>query len=514
VAHPSSTPLSGGRLALATVALSLANFMEVLDISIANVSIPTIAGDLGISPTEGTWVITSYAVSNAIAVMIAGWLAQRFGQVRVFTAAVVLFTLFSLLCGLSFTFPMLLLFRILQGAVAGLMVPLSQALIISIYPPAKRGLGMGIWAMTITVAPIIGPILGGWITDNFSWPWIFFINIPFGAVAALLTWRMLAARESPRRQVPIDAIGLGLIVAWVGALQIMLDKGNELDWFASPTICALALVAGIGCALFLVWELGDAHPVVELRLFKVRNFTAATAALMVGFALFFAGSVILLPLWLQTSAGYTATWAGLAIAPGGVLAMALSPLVGRSLGKVDPRLLASAAFAVFAAVSFLRARMTGDVDFYHLAMPQILQGVATACFFTPLMTMAISDLAPHQVANGSGLVNFIRLIATSFGASLVTTVWDHRQAIHRGDLIRRVADGDPAYAAFTRLLRQAGLTDPVRQAAAVSTEIDRQAAISGVIDIYWASAWAFLAIIGLVWVCRRPRAAGAGVPGH
>ncbi len=500
--------LSGSRLVIATLGLSIANFMEVLDITIANVSLPAISGDLGVSPDEGTWVITSYAVSNAIAVMAAGWLSDRYGGVRIFVAAVCLFTLFSLLCGLAPTYPLLLTCRVAQGAVAGLMVPLSQAQILAIYPPEKRGLGMGIWAMTITVAPIIGPILGGWITDTFSWPWIFFLNVPIGIIAAAMTWHALAGRDpAPGRQ-PIDALGLALIVVWVGALQIFLDQGNELDWFASPAITVLACIAGAGCAAFILWELAHPHPIVDLRLFAQRNFSAATVALMFGFALFFAGSVILLPLWLQTQEGYTATWAGLAVAPAGILAMVLSPVVGRSVATIDARLLVSGAFLIFAVVGFLRAGWTPAPAFASIAVPQLLQGIGSACFFSPLMTIALADLPPRSVPVGSGLVNFIRLMGTSVGASLVTTVWDHRQAAHRHDLIAHLAPGDPRAVAAWDGLAALGQGDARAQLAVVAQEIDRQAAAGGVIDIYWASGWCFIAIIALVWACRRPRSAG------
>jgi DHA2 family multidrug resistance protein len=498
-------PLQGSALVLATLGLSVANFMEVLDITIANVSIPAISGDLGVSPNEGTWVITSYAVSNAIAVMAAGWLSDRFGAVRIFVAAVCAFTLFSLLCGLAPTFPALLTCRVAQGAVAGLMVPLSQALIVAIYPQEKRGLGMGIWAMTITVAPIIGPILGGWITDHYSWPWIFFLNVPVGIAAAALSWHVLAGHDAPGQRQPIDAVGMVLIIIWVGALQIFLDKGNELDWFGSPFIVALACIAGIGCVAFVLWELAHPHPIVDLRLFRRRNFSAATAALMIGFALFFAGSVILLPLWLQTQEGYTATWAGMAVAPAGLLAMVLSPLVGRSVSFVDARFLVSGAFLVFACVSFMRAGWTPGPAFSSVALPQLLQGIGSACFFSPLMSIALADLPPQSIPVGSGLVNFVRLIGTSFGASLVTTMWDHRQVAHRFDLVVHIAPGDPRLIDAQGLLSSLHVGDAQTQLAVVAREIERQAAIGGVVDIYWASGWGFLAIIALVWLCAKPR---------
>jgi DHA2 family multidrug resistance protein len=317
-------PLYGAERWVATFALSAATFMNVLDSSIANVSIPAISGDLGVSPAQGTWVITSFAVANAISMPLTGWLATRFGAVRVFVASIVLFVVASWLCGLAPSIEALVAFRVVQGLVAGPMIPLSQALLLSCYPPAKAGMATALFGMTVLVAPVVGPLLGGWITDSIAWPWIFYINVPIGLAAAAFTWQVMREREQPARKVPVDRIGLVLLVVWVGAMQLMLDKGKELDWFGSAEIVALALVAAVGFVLFLVWELGDAHPVVDLRLFARRNFLVGTVSLSFAYGLIF-GNIVLLPLWLQQYMGYTATWAGLAMAPVGLLAIVLSP---------------------------------------------------------------------------------------------------------------------------------------------------------------------------------------------
>src|SRR5690242_3465508 len=287
-------PLTGATLALGTVALSLATFMNVLDTSIANVSLPSIAGDLGVSPEQGTWVITSFGVANAISLPLTGWLSQRYGQVKLFVASILLFVLASLACGFAPTIGTLILFRIIQGFVAGPMIPLSQTLLLSSYPKEKAGTALAMWSITTLVAPVMGPLLGGWLTDNMSWPWIFYINVPVGLVAAAVTWAVYRERETPTRKVPIDAVGLSLLVIWVGALQVMLDKGKDLDWFHSGFVVALAAVAALGFALFVVWELTDDHPVVDVRLFKRRNFAIGTAAVSLGYGAFF-GSVVLLP---------------------------------------------------------------------------------------------------------------------------------------------------------------------------------------------------------------------------
>ncbi|HYM42550.1 MAG TPA: DHA2 family efflux MFS transporter permease subunit, partial [Steroidobacteraceae bacterium] len=288
-------PLTGSKLVIGTIALSLATFMNVLDTSIANVSLPAIAGDLGVSPDQGTWVITSFGVANAISLPLTGWLTRRFGQVKLFMASTLLFVLASFLCGLAPSLTLLIFFRVVQGAVAGPMIPLSQSILLASYPKARAGTALAMWAMTTLVAPVVGPLLGGWITDNISWPWIFYINVPVGIAAAIFTWGIYHRRETPTARVPVDTVGLGLLVVWVGAMQVMLDRGKDLDWFNSPQIVALACVAAVTFAIFLIWELTEEHPIVDLSLFGRRNFSVATVALLLGYGLYF-GNVVLLPL--------------------------------------------------------------------------------------------------------------------------------------------------------------------------------------------------------------------------
>ena len=497
-----NAPLKGPVLALVTIALALGNFMEVLDSTVANVSLPHIAGDLGVSPTRATWVITSYAVANAVSVLISGWLAQRFGQVRVFVGAVLLFTLASWLCGMAASFEMLLAFRVMQGAVSGLMVPLSQTLLMSSYPREKQGVALAIWGMTVVVAPVLGPILGGWITDNIGWPWIFYVNIPVGIAVALLARGYLAARDTETRKLPIDTVGLALIVVWVGALQVMLDKGNELDWFGSPVIVALAVVAAVGAAVFVVWELTEAHPIVDLRLFRVRNFRAGTIAVSLGYSVFF-GNVVLMPLWLQTQMGYTATWAGLAVAPYGVLAFLLSPAVGRNLGRVDPRLFATAAFLIFAAASFWRSGFTTAADFRALALPQLLQGAGIAMYFAPLISISLGNLSAERMAFGSGLLNFFRITAGSFGASLVTTFWQRREAVHHTQLVEHISAFAPQATRALGALASAGLGAGERLAQ-VDRVLTQQSTLLAANDIFWVSGWLFALLVVSVWLARGP----------
>ena len=503
--HAPSKPLMGPALVAGTIALSLATFMNVLDSSIANVSLPAIAGDLGVSPTQGTWVITSFGVSNAISVPLTGWLTQRFGAVRLFTISVLLFVLASWMCGLASSLEMLIGFRVLQGLVAGPMIPLSQTLLLSSYPPNKSGMALAMWSMTTLVAPVTGPLLGGWITDNMSWPWIFYINVPVGLAAAAVTWRIYAKRETPVVKRPIDSVGLALLVLWVGSLQIMLDKGKELDWFANGTIVALATTAAVGLLVFIVWELKQEHPVVDLRLFARRNFFFGSFALAIAYGLFF-GNVVLLPLWLQQYMGYTASVAGMAVAPVGLLAIVLSPLVGRNVTRMDARALATVSFVGFAVVLWMRSRFTVETDFNTIVVPTILQGAAIAFFFIPLSSIVLSGLPPERIPSASGLSNFARITAGAMGTSLFTTIWDSRATLHHAHLVEHISRSNATAQRSIDVLTGAGMS--LDQASAtINRLIDQQAFTRAADDLYLASSLTFLCLIPLVWMTRRYKSA-------
>ncbi len=495
-------PLKGLELVLGTLCLSLATFMNVLDSSIANVSIPGISGDLGVSPSQGTWVITSFGVANAISVPLTGWLTQRFGAVKLFTLSIVLFVIASILCGLAPSLEWLVVFRVLQGLVAGPMIPLSQTLLLSSYPKSRAGTALALWGMTTLVAPVVGPLLGGWITDNISWPWIFYINAPVGVVAALLTWVVYNKRETPIRKLPIDTVGLALLVLWVGSLQLMLDKGKELDWFASNTIVILAVVAAVSFAVFLVWEFTDEHPVVDLRLFLGKNFFFGCLSLSLAYGIFFGNNVIL-PLWLQQWMGYTATSAGIALAPVGALAILLTPVVGKKLNVWDPRLMATGAFMVFAMVLWIRASFTTETDLAFILIPTILQGAALAFFFIPLTTVSLAGLGPERIPAAAGLSNFVRITAGAMGTSIATTVWDQRASLHHAHFTEPLVQGQGAFGAFVDAMTQAGLSS--EQAwLQVNRMIDQQAFTRAADDIFYASAWGFILLIAIIWIPDRP----------
>jgi len=507
-AHITYAPLEGSARVWGTIALSAATFMNVLDSSIANVSLPAIAGDLGVSSTQGTWVITSFAVANAIAVPLTGWLTQRFGQVRLFMASVILFMVASLLCGLAPNMTMLIAFRALQGFVAGPMIPLSQTLLLSSYPRAKAGLAMAMWSMTTLVAPVMGPLLGGYITDNISWPWIFYINIPVGIASATITWALYRKRESTTRKLPIDAIGLALLVLWVGSMQLMLDKGKELDWFNSPEVVAMAVVAVVGFAFFMIWELTEEHPVVDLSLFKRRNFWAGATATAVGYGLFF-GNVVLLPLWLQQYMGYTATDAGMVMAPVGLLAIVLSPWVGKNISKYDPRRFATFAFLVFAVVLWMRSNFNTQASFATIMVPTIVQGVAMAFFFIPLVTITMSEMTPDRIPAASGLSNFIRITAGAIGTSVATTVWENRAILHHAQLAESINAGNGTAVGILQGLQSSGM-DSTQALAQVNRLIDQQAFMLAANDVFYASAILFLLLIPLVWLAHAPKKGDGG----
>ncbi len=497
---PQTGPLHGAELVLGTIALSLATFMNVLDTSIANVSIPAIAGDLGVSPAQGTWVITSFAVANAISVPLTGWMTQRFGPVRLFVASILLFVVASWLCGLAPNIGMLIAFRVLQGFVAGPMIPLSQTLLLSSYPRAKAGTAMAMWAMTVLVAPVAGPLLGGWITDNISWPWIFYINIPVGLLAAAVTWSIYRKRDPGSRKLPFDYVGLGLLVLWVGAMQIMVDKGKELDWFGSSLIVGLAAVAVIGFAFFLAWELTEEHPIVDLRLFFGRNFLMGTLSLSVAYGLFF-GNVVLLPLWLQQYMGYTATWAGLATAPVGILAILISPWVGKNVSRIDPRRLATVAFLGFALIFIMRSHFNVQADFRTILIPTVLQGAAMAFFFIPLQAILFSGLGPDKMAAAAGLSNFVRITAGAIGTSIFTTVWENRAVLHHSELAEGINRSSSAATATLGQLGASGF-DAGQSLAMVNRLIDVQAYTMAVDDMFFISGLLFVVLLVLVWLTR------------
>ncbi len=406
------------------IVLALANFMAILDMTIVNVAVPHIAGSLAVSPNEGTWVITSYAVAEAITVPLTGWLAGRFGAVRVFFIAASGFAFFSMMCGLSDSLAMLIVFRILQGLSGGPLMPMSQTLIMRITPPKHMQMGLGLWTMTTVLAPIAGPLLGGYIADSAGWPWAFFINIPIGIFVVAMVSVLLAGRETPREVKPVDYVGLALLIVWVGALQMMLDNGQDKGWFSSSMIVTLCVTSIIGFVAFLIWELTEEHPIVDLKVFRHRGFAVASVSMTLTFGAFFA-AVVLIPLWLQTNMGYTAAWAGYVTAYNGALSLLIAPLVAFLATRFDPRALISFGLLVLASTVMVRVTFTQDMDTAQLILPQLIQGIGMPFFMIPLIGLIMEFVTPEETASAAGLINFMRSVSGAFGTALVTTAWSN-----------------------------------------------------------------------------------------
>lgn len=488
-------------LILATIGLSLASFMQVLDTTIANVTLPTISGDLGVSHQQGTWVITSFTVCTAITLPLSGWLSRRFGEVKLFICLVLLFVITSFLCGISRSMTELIVFRCLQGAFAGPLYPITQSLLLAIYPLAKRGVALAVLSIVTVVAPIVGPVLGGWISDNYTWPWIFFINVPFGFLSALVVYQQLNKKPETKKIEPVDYMGLIFLVIGVGALQTILDKGNDLNWFESNFIIVGAAIAAVSLIAFIIWELTERHPIVNLKLFTNRNFSVGCLLLVFGYSGFF-GINLLLPQWLQTQMGYTAIWSGLAAAPLGVLPVLLTPFVGRYAPHFDMRLLASIAFAAIGLSCFMRAGFNTDVNYEHIALVQLFMGLGVALFFMPVMSIILSDLKPDQIADGSGLAAFLRTLGGSFAASLTTWIWMRRASVHHAYLTENISLYDPSTRDF---LSSMSGGDPLASYAQLDLIVTNQAYMLSTIDYFTALGFAFIFLIAACWLARPKR---------
>ena len=492
-------PLKGGMLWLVAVVLAGANFIAVLDMTIANVSVPSIAGALGISSSQGMWVITCYAVAEAITVPLTGWLAGRFGAVRVFTTAIAMFGVFSAMCGLAPSFEVLVLGRILQGVAGGPLIPLSQTLLLRVFPKEKAAAATALWAMTTLTAPILGPILGGWLCDRYSWPIIFLINVPLALMMGPFAWKMLKRYETKLERLPIDLVGLTLLVVFVGALQLMLDLGKEHDWFESGLIVALGLIAIVGFAAFLIWEHYEKHPIVNLKVFRHRGYTTAVVVVAAGFGAMFAANV-LTPLWLQSYMGYTSTWAGLATAWTGVLAVFFAPAAGLLSTKVDPRRLVFFGLMWLGGVLAFRSVGTTDMSFWQIAGPLLLMGAGLPFFFVPVTTIALASVEEHETASAAGLMNFLRTLAGAVATSIVTTRWESGTQMKHAELAPLVdASGETM-----RALAAGGL-NPEQSLQVLDNMVTSQAVMLSTNELMIFASLAFLLAAMLIWAAPRPK---------
>jgi len=429
-------------MALCIFAISLGVFMQVLDTTIANVALPTIAGNMGVSFNQGTWVITSFTVSLAIGLPITSWLSRRFGEVQLYIAALLSFIITSFLCGIAQNMAEMVFFRAIQGLSAAPLFPMSQVLLMSIFPRAKRGMALALIGMVAVVGPIVGPILGGWLTYNYSWPWIFFINIPVGVFSIVVILAQFKDRPQQKTKPKLDIIGLATMALGVGALQIVLDKGNDLDWFSNNWIIAGSVFAAIMLIFMVIWELTDDHPAINLRLFANRNFCIGTVLLTLGFGGFFSINLIL-PQWLQTQMGYTSLWAGLAAAPLGILPLLMSPLLGKFGNRLDMRWLAASSFLVIGISCYWRTLFNLEVDFETIALIQLFMGIGIGLFFMPMTTILMSDLNGPEIADGASLSTFIRTLGASFSSSLTAWIWTRNSSVHHSVLSENISQYNP-----------------------------------------------------------------------
>jgi DHA2 family multidrug resistance protein len=495
--------LTGLPLILATIALSLATFLMVLDYSIANVSIPYIAGDLAVSADQGTYVITSFAVGSAILLPISGWITKRLGLIRTMALSVLGFTILSWVCGMAVSLPMLVVTRFFQGLAAGPMVPLSQSIIVKIFPDEKRNLALSFWSTIVVVAPILGPILGGWISYDFNWSWIFYINIPFGLFSAFVIHSVLKPFETKKEKMPTDWVGLLLLAVGVSTLQFLLDKGQQYDWLRSRLITTCVITSSL-CFIFLIaWELLHRYPVLELKLLKIRSYALSLLFIGVSYAIYF-GAVVLIPLWLQTNMGYTPIWAGLTVAPIGLMPFLFSGLMGKWVKKVGPIIPLFICFLLFALSSFDTAFLNTDVDLWHVAFGRFLLGFSLLFMIVPLFSLSLQDLDDSQLPSGTGMFHFVRAMSGGIGTSIFTTLWQRRSALHHSDLAATINPTNLPVEGLFKTLEGLHL-DPEQQWAVTNDLINRQAAVLGINDCFWVMGWTFIGLTFFLLLGRKKK---------
>jgi DHA2 family multidrug resistance protein len=497
---------------IVAIAVMFATFMEVLDTTVVNVSLPHIAGNLSATIDESTWVLTSYLVANAIVLPLTGWLARHFGRKRLLMTSVAGFTISSLLCGIAPNLPLLVAFRLLQGATGGAMQPLSQAVLLEAFPPHERGKAMGFWGLGIVVAPILGPVLGGWLTDTYSWRWVFYINLPVGIVSLVMTKLYVFDPSYLRKETDrIDYWGIGLLALWVGALQLALDLGQERDWFSSLFITTLVVVSGGGLIAFLVREWVAREPVVDLRVFKVRTYSTGVFLMTtLGFVLY--GSLVLLPIMLQTLLGYPSLQAGIAMAPRGLGSLIGMPVVGLMIGRIDPRKMVAGGLIAGAGTLFWLGQLNLSAGYWDIFWPQFFQGLGLSALFVPLTTISMDPIPRERMGNATSLFNLMRNLGGSIGIATTGTLLARKQQEYINVLGAHVTPYSQAAQQAVESARNGFLasgadayTATQRAYAAVFGAVQRQAAMVAFVDLFRLLGIIFLLLLPLVLLMRRPR---------
>jgi len=499
------------------ISVMLGTFMEVLDTTVVNVSLPHIAGNLSASTDEATWVLTSYLVSNAIVLPLTGWLANHFGRRNILLVSVGGFTVFSFLCGLAPNLPALIIFRVLQGATGGGLQPLSQAILMEAFPPAERGKAMAFWALGIVVAPMLGPVLGGWITDSYSWRWLFYINIPVGIAAVIMA--LLFIHDPPyirRGEGGVDYWGIGFLALGIGCLQVMLDKGQEEDWFGSHFIIWLFILCLVGFVCFVIRELRTENPVVHLSVFKVRTYSTGVFMMTVlGFVLY--GSTVLLPLWLQTLMGYSALQAGIAMLPRGLGSFIFMPIVGILMSKIEPRKLLGTGLLVAGYSLYALSRLNLNAGYWDIFWPQLIQGMSMGLLFVPLTTITNDPIPKEEMGNATSLFNLMRNIGASIGIASVTTIVARHNQAHTNVLGQYINNFNSSARAMFESIRNGMMAQGMDMATATKQAyaamwgmVQQQAAMMSYLDAFFLLAVMFICCLPLVLLMKRPTKQGGG----
>lgn len=475
--------------------------MFVLDYSIANVSIPYISGDMGVSTDQGTYVITSFAVGNAIALPITGWLTKRIGAVKLICLSLFFFTLFSWTCGSAFNYEMLIVSRFLQGLASGPMIPLSQTLLIMVTPPERKNSALAFWSTIVITAPIIGPVLGGWISYDYHWPWIFYINIPVGILSLIAIWLILRKSETAQEKSPVDWVGLVLLAIHVTFLQFLLDKGEQYDWLNSPLILTCAILSFVAFTFLMVWSATTDNPLIELRLFKTRTFGISVLYIGVMYAIYF-GSVVLVPLWLQTSMNYTSIWAGIAVCPIGIAPFLFGPLMGKAVSKFGTTVLLGICFILFAISCFYTAYLDTDVDIWHIGYSRFLLGCAIVFFITPLFAMSMQEIPHEKLASATGLFHFVRAMSGGIGTSIFTTMWIRRSAYHHARVGEALTPYSSQTTAYLKDLSDLGLQD-TKGLEQLNNALTQQADMLSINDCFFVMGCIFIGLMLFLPLSRK-----------